>query len=182
ILPLRGRGKAAIMRGVGFVPKERKTEGIVPYLSVQANISLASLPLVSRPAGVISRSRERALSEKYINGLRVRCNGPTQLCQFLSGGNQQKVVIAKWLARGVQVLVLDNPTRGVDVGAKQEIYGLLRDLVERGLSVLLVTDDLPELIGMSNRILIMRDGQIQFECNAPADNKPTEQELVQHMV
>ncbi|MCP3476075.1 sugar ABC transporter ATP-binding protein [Bradyrhizobium sp. CCGUVB1N3] len=182
VLPLRGRAKAAIMHGVGFVPKERKTEGIVPYMSVEANISLASLPLVSRPAGFISRSRERILAERYINGLRVRCNGPAQLCQFLSGGNQQKVVIAKWLAREVQVLVLDNPTRGVDVGAKQEIYSLLRDLVERGVSILLITDDLPELIGMSNRILVMRDGQIQFECSAPADSKPTEQELVQHMV
>ncbi|MBB4258081.1 sugar ABC transporter ATP-binding protein [Bradyrhizobium sp. CIR3A] len=181
-LPLRGRGIAAIVRGMGFVPKERKTEGIVPYMSVQANMSLASLPLVSRLSGFISRSRERLLAEKYINRLRVRCTGPTQLCQFLSGGNQQKVVIAKWLVRKVQVLVLDNPTRGVDVGAKQEIYGVLRDLAEEGVAILLVTDDLPELIGMSNRILVMREGEIQFVCNAAADNKPTEQELVQHMV
>ncbi|WIW50569.1 sugar ABC transporter ATP-binding protein (plasmid) [Bradyrhizobium sp. 62B] len=182
VLPLRGRAKAAIEHGVGFVPKERKTEGIVPYMSVEANISLASLPLVSRPAGFISRAQERALAEQHINALRIRCHAPAQLCQFLSGGNQQKVVIAKWLARGVRVLVLDNPTRGVDVGAKQEIYALLRDLIEHGVSILLITDDLPELIGMSNRIFIMRDGQVQFECNAPADNKPTEQELVQHMV
>ncbi|MGY3582623.1 ribose transport system ATP-binding protein [Bradyrhizobium sp. USDA 4341] len=181
-LPLRGRGKAAIKRGVGFVPKERKSEGIVPYMSVQANMSLASLPLVSSLSGFLSRSRERRLAEKYINRLRVRCKGPTQLCQFLSGGNQQKVVIAKWLARKVQVLVLDNPTRGVDVGAKQEIYSVLRDLAEEGVAILLVTDDLPELIGMSNRILVMREGELQFECSAPADNKPTEQELVQHMV
>ncbi|MCA6104551.1 sugar ABC transporter ATP-binding protein [Bradyrhizobium australafricanum] len=181
-LPLRGRGKAAMARGMGFVPKERKTEGIVPYMSVQANMSLASLPLVSRLSGFISRSRERLLAEKYINRLRVRCKGPAQLCQFLSGGNQQKVVIAKWLARKVQVLVLDNPTRGVDVGAKQEIYGVLRDLAQEGVAILLVTDDLPELIGMSNRILVMREGEVQFLCNAPADNKPTEQELVQHMV
>lgn len=181
-LPLHGRGKAAIAEGVGFVPKERKTEGIVPYMSVQSNISLASLRSVSRLRGFISRPRERAQAERHIDALRIRCRSPAQLCQFLSGGNQQKVVLAKWLARGIRVLVLDNPTRGVDVGAKEEIYGLIRDLAERGVSIVLVSDDLLELIGLSNRILVMRDGKITFERPAPANDKPTEQELVQHMV
>ncbi|MBB4383215.1 sugar ABC transporter ATP-binding protein [Bradyrhizobium sp. SBR1B] len=182
VLPVRARGKAAIANGVGFVPKERKTEGIVPYMSVEANISLASLPLVSRLTGIISAARERSLAEKHVNGLRIRCSGPTQLCQFLSGGNQQKVVLAKWLARGVQILVLDNPTRGVDVGAKEEIYAVLRDLTDQGAAILLISDDLLELIGLANRILVMRGGEIQFERDAPANDKPTEQELVRHMV
>ncbi|MFK4384884.1 ABC-type sugar transport system ATPase subunit [Bradyrhizobium sp. USDA 223] len=91
-------------------------------------------------------------------------------------------MLAKWLARGVQVLVLDNPTRGVDVGAKEEIYSVLRDLTDQGAAILLISDDLLELIGLSNRILVMRDGEIQFERDAPANDKPTEQELVRHMV
>ncbi len=181
-LPAKRRGKAAISKGVGFIPKERKSEGIVPYMSVEANISLASLRGVSRIKGFISRRRERALARKHIEALRVRCSSPAQLCQYLSGGNQQKVVLAKWLARGVDVLVLDNPTRGVDVGAKEEIYGLMRDLTEKGVSIVLVSDDLLELIGLSNRIIVMRDGKVTFERPAPASDKPTEQELVQHMV
>ena len=181
-LPLRKRGPAAIAASVGFVPKERKTEGIIPYLSVAANTSLAALGKVTRLPGIISAAKENALAREFIKLLRVRTTGPRQLCQFLSGGNQQKVVMAKWLARGVDVLVLDNPTRGVDVGAKEEIYGLLRDLTARGVAILLITDDLLELIGLSNRILIMRDGKVVTERPAPPEAKPTEQELVGFMV
>lgn len=182
LMPLRNRGKAAINLGVGFVPKERKTEGIVPYMSVESNISLASLRSISKVKGFISRRLERRVARRYVDLLGIRCSNTTQLCQFLSGGNQQKVVLSKWLARGVRVLILDNPTRGVDVGAKEEIYGVLRDLADQGVSVLLVSDDLLELIGMSNRILIMRDGAISLERQSPAHDKPSEQELVEHMV
>ncbi|RWG06130.1 sugar ABC transporter ATP-binding protein [Mesorhizobium sp.] len=182
LLPVRNRSKAAIDLGVGFVPKERKTEGIVPYMSVESNISLASLRSICRVKGFISMRLERRAARKYVDLLSIRCSSTTQLCQFLSGGNQQKVVLSKWLARGVRILILDNPTRGVDVGAKEEIYGVLRNLAEQGVSVLLVSDDLLELIGMSNRILIMREGAISFERGAPAEDKPSEQELVEHMV
>lgn len=181
-LPVNGRVSAAIARKVGFVPKERKTEGIIPFLPVDANISLASLPMVSKLSGFISRRKERDLARHYIEKLRIRCSGEGQLCQYLSGGNQQKVALAKWLARDVDILVLDNPTRGVDVGAKEEIYNLLRDLTEQGVSILLVSDDLLELIGMSNRIIVLRDGKVTFERTAPMHDKPSEQELVSHMV
>ncbi|TCM76665.1 sugar ABC transporter ATP-binding protein [Rhizobium sp. BK068] len=181
-LPVRNRIKLAMELGVGFVPKERKTEGIVPYMSLEANVTMASLPAVSKVRGIISRRLERCVAKKHVELLRIRCSSTAQLCQFLSGGNQQKVVLSKWLARGVRVLVLDNPTRGVDVGAKEEIYGLLRDLADQGVSVLLISDDLLELIGLSNRILVMRDGSIQFERPASVKDKPTEQELVEHMV
>ena len=181
-LPLHGRGRAAIAANVGFVPKERKTEGIIPYMSVAANTSLASLPQVTQVPGFISTLKETRLAREYISQLRTRTTGPRQLCQYLSGGNQQKVVIAKWLARGIEILVLDNPTRGVDVGAKEEIYALMRDLTAKGVAILLITDDLLELIGLSNRILIMRDGAIVNERPAPVEAKPTEQELVGFMV
>ena len=181
-LPARGRGKASIAADVGFVPKERKTEGMIPYLSVAANASLAALKKVTAIPGIISGGRETRLARDYINLLRIRTTGPRQLCQYLSGGNQQKVVMAKWLARGVDLLVLDNPTRGVDVGAKEEIYALMRELTAKGVSILLITDDLLELIGLSNRILIMRDGKVVTERPAPPDAKPTEQELVGFMV
>jgi ribose transport system ATP-binding protein len=181
-LPLRRRGKASIASDVGFVPKERKTEGIIPYLSVAANTSLASLKAVTWLPGFISSAKETRVARDYIGKLRVRTTGPRQLCQYLSGGNQQKVVMAKWLARGVDILVLDNPTRGVDVGAKEEIYALMRELAATGVAILLVTDDLLELIGLSNRILIMRDGVVVTERPAPPEAKPTEQELVGFMV
>jgi ribose transport system ATP-binding protein len=181
-LPAHGRGRAAIAAAVGFVPKERKTEGIIPYLSVAANTSLATLPKVTQLPGFISVLKETRLAREFIKRLRVRTAGPRQLCQYLSGGNQQKVVIAKWLARGVDILVLDNPTRGVDVGAKEEIYALMRDLTAKGVAILLITDDLLELIGLSNRVLIMRDGTVVAERPAPPEAKPTEQELVGFMV
>lgn len=181
-LPSRRRGKASIAADVGFVPKERKTEGMIPYLSVGANISLAALKKVTGLPGIISSARETRMARDFIKLLGVRTTGPRQLCQYLSGGNQQKVVMAKWLARGVDVLVLDNPTRGVDVGAKEEIYALMRELTGKGVSILLITDDLLELIGLSNRILVMRDGKVVAERPAPPDAKPTEQELVGFMV
>jgi ribose transport system ATP-binding protein len=104
------------------------------------------------------------------------------LCNNLSGGNQQKVVLAKWMAKESDILILDNPTRGIDVGAKEEIYELLRELVKRGVSILLITDDLLELIGLSNRIIIMKDGIISSERLAPPEDKPTEKELITYMV
>jgi ribose transport system ATP-binding protein len=131
---------------------------------------------------VISPARERKLAAEMIDRLKVKASSTRQLANYLSGGNQQKVVIAKWLARGVDVLILHNPTRGVDVGVKGEIYKLVRDLTDQGVSVLLVSDDLLELIGLSNRILIMRDGRIAGERLAPPNDKPAEEELVGSML
>lgn len=181
-LPVKNRLGTVMDQRVGYVPKERKTEGIIPYMSVEANISLPLLDKISTIPGFLSRRSERRLARGYIKTLRIRTSGPGQLLQFLSGGNQQKVVLSKWLAREVDVLVLDNPTRGVDVGAKEEIYALLRDLTERGVAILLVTDDLLELIGLSNRILTMREGEVVAETAAPVEAKPTEHDLVAQMV
>jgi ribose transport system ATP-binding protein len=168
--------------GLGYVPKERKSEGIVGYMSVAENISLPSLERVSAIPGIISPKREPRQGEKFIKQLSVKTRGPDQDAIFLSGGNQQKLVLAKWLARGVTVMVLDNPTRGVDVGAKSEIYEIIRGLTKEGVSVLLISDDLLELIGLSNRILVMREGAISAEIDAPTTNKPSEQDIVRFMI
>jgi ribose transport system ATP-binding protein len=151
-------------------------------MSVAENISLASLDRVSRIPKVISTRLERKLADEYIKALRIRTTGPDQEISLLSGGNQQKAVLARWLARDVDVLILESPTRGVDVGAKEEIFAIIRDLTDRGVSILLVTDDLLELIGLSSRILVMREGAITAELPASVGAKPTETDVVRHMV
>ena len=180
-LPVAGRLNKCISLDVGYVPKERKLEGIIPFLSVAINITLVALDKCIT-AGVIMPRRERKLAAEMIDKLQIKASSARQLTNFLSGGNQQKIVIAKWLARGVDILILDNPTRGVDVGVKEEIYSLLRDLTDQGVSVLLLSDDLLELIGLSNRILIIRGGEITTIRLAPPDDKPTEEELVKCML
>jgi ribose transport system ATP-binding protein len=183
VLPERNRGRAAISAGIAYVPRERKTEGVVLYLPIRANTSLVALPKM-RVFGLplIPVRKEKSVVRKEIERLRVKCTSAMQLCAHLSGGNQQKVVLAKWLLANPKVLVLDNPTRGIDVGAKEEIYSLIRDLAEGGMAILVITDDLPELIGLSDRILVMREGRVIKECVAPPDAKPTEEQLVAHMV
>ena len=130
----------------------------------------------------IDTASESRLVNAQINLLRIKASDPMQLCTHLSGGNQQKVVLAKWLMRGSRILILQNPTRGIDVGVKEEIYALIRDLSEDGVAILLITDDLPELIGLSHRILLMRDGRVVKDCSTPADAKPAEDELIKYMV
>ena len=182
-LPVKRRIEAAIAAGLGYVPRERKAEGLVPYLPLRWNASLAMLTRLRR-FGLpwIDRGRENEHVRIEMASLRIKAADPMQLCVYLSGGNQQKVVLAKWLMRNPAVLVLQNPTRGIDVGTKEEIYGLLRDLSEAGVAILLISDDLPELIGVSGRILLMREGKIVWECASPADRKPAEDELIRHMV
>ena len=181
VLPNQWRTSRATEYGLGFVPKERKTEGMVGYMSVSGNISLPALDRVSRLPGIISPAQETRQAEQYIKELSIRTSGPRQDAVFLSGGNQQKLVLAKWLARGVSVMVLDNPTRGVDIGAKSEIYSIIRKLAAEGVSILLITDDLLELIGLSNRILVMRAGAVSGEMDAPTGGKPTEHDIVRYM-
>jgi ribose transport system ATP-binding protein len=183
LLPVGSRGHASIAAGVAYVPRERKAEGIVPYLSVRLNVSLVALPKM-RVFGLplVPAAREKREVQAGIERLRIKCSGSAQLCALLSGGNQQKVVLAKWLLVKTRLLVIDNPTRGIDVGAKEEVYTLIRDLADKGVAVLLITDDLPELIGLSDRILVMREGRVVRECVASRDAKPTEEQLVVHMV
>lgn len=169
--------------GVGYVPKDRKIEGIIPFLSVRWNITLASLAKFCWGRfPILNIGKEKAAAEEYVKRLRIATPRLTTLCNYLSGGNQQKVVLAKWLSNEPDILVLDNLTRGIDVGVKEEIYFLVRQLVNEGHSMILITDDLLELIGLSNRIIIMKEGAITRERFAPPDQKPSEHELVSYMV
>jgi ribose transport system ATP-binding protein len=157
-----GAPRAAVAAGIGFLPEDRKQQGLVLPLSVEHNIALSHLGRLSR-AGVIDRARERREADDAIAKLRIRTPGPEQRVVNLSGGNQQKVVLAKWLAAGADIFIFDEPTRGIDVGARQEIYVLMNRLVEQGAGVIMISSDLSELLGMSDRILVMRGGAVQAE-------------------
>jgi len=154
--------REAIRRGIGFVTEDRKAQGLVLGLTVRANITLANLDLLSH-YGLIRRQQERSAAGRFIHSLRIRTPSPEQLVRNLSGGNQQKVVLAKWLLTESRVLLFDEPTRGIDVGAKAEIYQLMGDLAARGVAMLMITSELPEAIGMADRILVMHEGHITAE-------------------
>jgi monosaccharide-transporting ATPase len=166
--PLHPRDPAgAIAAGIGFLSEDRKSEGIVPALSVQDNLTLVVLPGLTR-WGRIDRPAARAIALRYIEQLAIRCTGPDQPIGELSGGNQQKVLLARWLAAASKLLLLDEPTRGIDVGAKAEILGLIRRLAEQGVSALLIASELEELVATSDRIVVMRDGRTVAELQGEA--------------
>jgi ribose transport system ATP-binding protein len=150
----------AIRAGIGFVPEDRKRHGIVPSQTVTANFSLPQLRRLCR-AGVIDRGREQALAARWVGELRVKTASLATRVVTLSGGNQQKVVLGKWLAAGADVLIVDEPTRGIDVAAKMEIYQLLDRLAVRGAAILMISSELPEILGMSDRVLVMHQGRVQ---------------------
>jgi ribose transport system ATP-binding protein len=156
---------AAIRLGVGLLPEDRKTQGLVLSLSVQSNVALPSTPRLSR-FGVVDARREAALARQQVEDLRVRTPSLAQKVGLLSGGNQQKVVLGKWLAAEVDVLLMDEPTRGIDVAAKVEIYQLMNRLTESGKAILMVSSDLPEVLGMSDRILVLHRGGVAAELQA----------------
>lgn len=157
-----GSIQSALDAGVALVPEDRQHVGLVLPMPVSANLSMAVLPSLTT-AGLVSAAREEALSQKLIADLRVKTPFSWVAAQTLSGGNQQKLVIGKWLATNPKVLILDEPTRGVDVGAKAEIYKLIRNLAAQNMAVLIISSDLPEVLLLSDRILVMRAGRIAGE-------------------
>ncbi|HET6884808.1 MAG TPA: sugar ABC transporter ATP-binding protein [Rubrobacteraceae bacterium] len=146
-------------RGIGFITEDRQRQGIVPPLSVAENLVLASLG-TSTSVGLVNRGEQRSRAQKMIEELNIRTPGPEQKVRYLSGGNQQKTVIGKWLLADSRVLIMDEPTRGIDVGAKVEIYELMNELTEQGAGILMISSDLPEVLGLSDRILVMAGGRI----------------------
>ncbi|MBI3408676.1 MAG: sugar ABC transporter ATP-binding protein [Planctomycetes bacterium] len=152
----------AIAAGILLVPEDRRVQGLVLSNSVQHNISLASLNTVSR-MGLVQPRRECELAQRMVDQLRVRTPSLQQLVGLLSGGNQQKVVLAKWLCRTPTVLILDEPTRGIDVGAKAEIYSLIDQLARSGMAIWMISSDLEEILGMSDRVLVMHEGRLAGE-------------------
>jgi rhamnose transport system ATP-binding protein len=149
----------AIRHGIGYVPEDRRRHGVVLEMAVASNASLASLGAVSS-YGMIDRAAERRSAEGYVERLRIRTPSVSSEVGALSGGNQQKVALARWLSIGPQVLILDEPTQGVDVGAKAEIHALIQDLAERGLAIIMISSELPEILGMSDRVVVMHAGTV----------------------
>ncbi len=164
----------AIKNKIGYVSKDRDKEALILAASIKENVVLPSLKVLSRKS-FISRKSEKIMTDEQVKTMQIKCYSPTQNCNELSGGNKQKVVFAKWLANQSDVLILDCPTRGIDVGVKANMYQLMYDLKKQGKSILLISEELPELIGMSDRVLIMKDGTITAEF----DRSP---ELSEHTV
>ncbi len=152
----------AIRLGIALVPEDRKLQALVLPLSVRENISLPNLSRMSR-FGFVRRQDERRLVARFIEALRIRTPSQTQRVVNLSGGNQQKVVLAKWLAREPRVLIVDEPTRGIDIGAKAEVHTLLRELADSGVAIMMISSELPEVLRMSDRVVVMRQGHITGE-------------------
>ncbi|HIX98951.1 sugar ABC transporter ATP-binding protein [Faecalicatena contorta] len=150
----------AMKNGIGFITEDRKTEGLMLEESIRKNISLANLGRISR-RGVLRKKEERELVQKGIEELHIKCFGPEHECGRLSGGNQQKVVFAKWIYTDPKVLILDEPTRGVDIGAKKEIYNIINDLAAKGVAIIMVSSELPEVLGMADRIMVVREGLVR---------------------
>lgn len=158
-----GSVKTSLAAGVGLVPEDRKRQGCVLGMPCRANISMAILDRVRRLGILLDRAREQSVATDYFARLKVKAASLDAPVNSLSGGNQQKIVIAKWLARGGRLLIVDEPTRGVDVGAKAAIHELIDELARSGLAVILISSELPEVINLSSRILVMRDGHLAGE-------------------
>ena len=154
--------RRAISLGIGLVSEDRKALGLVLGMAVRENISLANLGVLSR-LGFIKRRKEREIAESYVKDVLIKTPSIEQAVQNLSGGNQQKVVLAKWLFTKSKVLIFDEPTRGIDVGAKTDTYQLMNRLAAQGVAIIMISSELPEVIGMSDRILVMHDGRIAGE-------------------
>lgn len=160
-----GDPREAKRQGIGFITEDRQGEGIVAPLSVAENLGLAALRTNTR-AGIVNRRKQWRQAEEMIGDLNIRTPGAGQEIRYLSGGNQQKVVIGKWLLADSKILIMDEPTRGIDVGAKVEIYELMNELTANGSGILMISSELPEVLGMSDRVLVMAGGRITGELSA----------------
>jgi rhamnose transport system ATP-binding protein len=161
--PFRPRSpRSALRRGLAYLPEDRLTQGLIQPMSIGVNTSLAVLPQLT-PGTVLRPRAERALSRRFMEQLRIKATSPSQVVRSLSGGNQQKVVLAKWLAAEPRILILDEPTHGVDVGTKADVHRTISQLAAEGLSILLISSELPEILGMSDRVLVMREGRMVAE-------------------
>ncbi|MEI7584710.1 ATP-binding cassette domain-containing protein [Runella sp.] len=165
----------AVKAGLALVPEDRKRDGIVPGMDVKQNISLASLGEQVERNGFLNTKVEADLATKYIQELGIKTSSSGQLIKQLSGGNQQKAILGKWLATHPKVLLLDEPTRGIDVHAKSEIYKLILQLASSGLGIIMVSSELPEIFAVSDRVLVLSEGQLTLETGI---NQATEDKLL----
>ena len=153
----------AVKNGIAFITEDRKQQGLLMKLSIRENISISFLSRLRKGGVSLDLKRERELAEEYRSQLNIKTPSIEQLVSNLSGGNQQKVVLAKWLLTNSKVIIFDEPTRGIDVGVKFEIYQIMRDLAKQGISIIMISSDMPELLGVSDRILVMKEGKIVGE-------------------
>ncbi len=154
--------RVAIAEGIAYIPEDRKKHGALLGMSIRENISFIAIKDISR-LGFVSRKEDAAMSDRYIKDLSIKTPTKEQLTKNLSGGNQQKVVLAKSLASHSDIIIFDEPTRGIDVGAKKEIYVLMNELAARGMAIIMISSEMPELLGMSDRVLVMHEGEITGE-------------------
>jgi inositol transport system ATP-binding protein len=161
----------ALELGIGLVPEDRKQQAIFAMLGILHNFSVATLDVFSNRLGMMSDRRERAALAEYKKMLSIRMASPEQTIDGLSGGNQQKVILARWLARDPKVLIVDEPTRGVDVGAKTEVHQILVQLAARGIAIMMISSELPEVLAVSDRIVTMRQGRITGDMPAIEANE-----------
>ncbi|TML84302.1 MAG: sugar ABC transporter ATP-binding protein [Actinobacteria bacterium] len=174
--PFRPRSpRAALHRGLAYLPEDRLHQGLVQPMSVSDNLSMAVLPGLT-PGGFLRPRRERALARRFMEQLRIKARSPAQVVRSLSGGNQQKVVLGKWLAAEPRILILDEPTHGVDVGTKADVHRTISHLATQGLTILLISSELPEILGMSDRVLVMREGRLVAELSR---DEATQERVIQ---
>lgn len=169
----------AIKQGICLLTEDRKSQGLVLMHSVRENFGLANLDRLSK-TGFINHKEEKEAFSKHIKGMKIKIPHQEQLAKNLSGGNQQKVVLAKWLQRDCDVIIIDEPTRGIDVGAKYEIYMLINELAKQGKAIIMISSELPEVIGMSDRIMVMRGGEISAEITDVQN--VTQEQLLEHAI
>jgi L-arabinose transport system ATP-binding protein len=158
----------AIAAGIGLVPEDRRSEGIIALRSVEENLTLS---WAGRKEKIGWRKKGKELTLSYVQKMQIKTPSPRQLIGLLSGGNQQKVIVSRWLATKPRILLLDEPTRGIDVGAKTEMYGLIDSLAKQGLAILLVSSELPEILGLADRILVMKQGALAGELSGAASEE-----------
>jgi len=161
----------AIRHGIGLVPEDRKQQALFLALTVRTNLSMASHQQITRWGVFIDEAAERAMVEEYRKALNIRMASPEQLVASLSGGNQQKVTLARWLALRPKVLIVDEPTRGIDVGAKVEVHNLLYDMARTGIAVIAISSELPEVLAISDRIVTMREGRVTGDIKSEDANE-----------
>ncbi|CUH94671.1 Xylose import ATP-binding protein XylG [Propionispora sp. 2/2-37] len=169
--------KDSLKQGIAMIPEDRKRHGIIEIMSVRTNMTLANIEKYRRTMDYIDDCQELSDANRYLERLKIKAPGLNTRIKNLSGGNQQKVVLAKYLLRKVKILILDEPTRGIDVGAKYEIYNLINSLTAEGISIILISSDLPEILGMADRILVMNEGRIKGEF---VNSQDLDQEQIMH--
>ena len=177
----RFTARGGVERGIGYIPRERKVEGIVSGMNVYENMTLSQMQNYAS-SGVLRVADERKMARDWIARLGIKTPSENKDCGGLSGGNQQKVVLAKWRSGGSDIILLDHPTRGLDIGAKEDVYEMVREMSDAGAGIILVADTLEEAIGLSHTILVLKDGDFQKRFEGAPGSKPTLYDLVHHMI